>query len=73
MSGKGDKPRPIPDRKRYEENWDKIFGKKKGDMANVGWVTDKNSLTSKIYQPDHFGYITTNITPKGKIQHYIEK
>lgn len=28
MSGKGDKPRPIPDRKQYEDNWDAIFGKK---------------------------------------------
>ena len=26
--GKGDKPRPIPDPKKFEENWDKIFGKK---------------------------------------------
>ena len=26
--GKGSAPRPIPDRKRFEENWDKIFGKK---------------------------------------------
>jgi len=28
MSGKGSKPRPIPDPKKYEENWDRIFGKK---------------------------------------------
>jgi hypothetical protein len=27
--GKGSAPRPIPDRKKFEENWDKIFGKKK--------------------------------------------
>ena len=27
-NGKGDKPRPIPDRKQFEENWDKIFPKK---------------------------------------------
>ena len=26
--GKGDSPRPIPDRKKYEDNWDAIFGKK---------------------------------------------
>jgi hypothetical protein len=26
--GKGSAPRPIPDRKRFEENFDKIFGKK---------------------------------------------
>lgn len=26
--GKGDKPRPIPDRKKFEDNWDSIFKKK---------------------------------------------
>lgn len=26
---KGSAPRPIPDRKQFEDNWDKIFGKKK--------------------------------------------
>jgi hypothetical protein len=31
--GKGSKPRPIPDRKQYEENWDRIFGKKKQDES----------------------------------------
>jgi hypothetical protein len=30
MSGKGSKPRPFSvDRKTFESNWDKIFGKKK--------------------------------------------
>ena len=32
--GKGDKPRPIPDRKKFEDNWDSIFkpkGKKPDD------------------------------------------
>ena len=27
--GKGSKPRPIPNRKQFEKNWDKIFMKKK--------------------------------------------
>ena len=27
--GKGSKARPIPDRKQFEDNWDKIFGSKK--------------------------------------------
>lgn len=26
--GKGSTPRPINDRKQFDENWDKIFGKK---------------------------------------------
>lgn len=28
MSGKGSAPRPIPDRKSYEDNWERTFGKK---------------------------------------------
>ena len=27
--GKGDRPRPIPDRKKFEKNWDAIFKKPK--------------------------------------------
>ena len=26
--GKGHKPRPVPDRKKFEDNWDAIFKKK---------------------------------------------
>ena len=29
MSGKGSKPRPVTDRKKFEANCDKIFGSKK--------------------------------------------
>jgi hypothetical protein len=29
MSGKGDRPRPMKDRKKFEENFDRIFGKRK--------------------------------------------
>ncbi len=29
--GKGSKQRPIQDRKQFEDNWDKIFGKKDKD------------------------------------------
>ena len=25
---KGSAPRPIPDRKKFDKNWDRIFGKK---------------------------------------------
>ena len=31
--GKGSTPRPIPNRKEYEENWDRIFGKKKPEPS----------------------------------------
>ena len=29
--GKGSAPRPIPNRKQFEENFDRIFGKKPQD------------------------------------------
>ena len=29
MSGKGDKPRPMKDRKKFEENFDRIFNQRK--------------------------------------------
>ena len=38
IMGKGSSPRPIPDPKKFEENWDKIFGKKD---ANKPEHTDK--------------------------------
>ena len=28
MTGKGSTPRPIPDRKKYESEFDRIFGKR---------------------------------------------
>lgn len=35
MSGKGSRPRPFTvDRKTFEDNWDKIFGKKKIKSKN---------------------------------------
>lgn len=33
--GKGSAPRPIPDRKKFEENWDRIFGKKGKDESST--------------------------------------
>lgn len=30
QNGKGSVPRPLPDRKTFEKNWDKIFNTKKG-------------------------------------------
>jgi len=26
--GKGDKPRPLPDKEKFDKNWESIFGKK---------------------------------------------
>lgn len=30
MAGKGSRPRPV-DKKKFDENWDRIFGKKKDE------------------------------------------
>ena len=38
--GKGSSPRPIPNRKQFEDNWDKIFGKKKEKDGNKSDTTD---------------------------------
>lgn len=41
--GKGDKARPV-DRSKYENNWDKIFGKKEAPVAmpmpDESWLDD---------------------------------
>jgi hypothetical protein len=33
--GKGSSPRPIPNQKQFEDNWDKIFGKKENNGRDV--------------------------------------
>lgn len=33
--GKGDSPRPIPDREKFESNWDNIFKKKEKNGNEV--------------------------------------
>lgn len=35
--GKGDKPRPINDRKKFEENFDRIFRKKDEEDNTFRW------------------------------------
>lgn len=46
MSGKGSSPRPIPNREQYEDNFDRIFGKKKEpeyvkcEQCGTYWETD---------------------------------
>lgn len=43
MSGKGSKPRPFSvDRKTFESNWEKIFGKQSKKKT-----TEKNSKNQK--------------------------
>jgi len=34
-NGKGSKPRPIKDLKKYNENWDQIFSKKSKKVLEV--------------------------------------
>ena len=44
-AGKGDVPRPINDRKKFEDNWDSIFRKKekKSDEGRVAEVVEKTT------------------------------
>lgn len=34
--GKGDRPRPIADKRRYDENYERIFGDSKKESTNNG-------------------------------------
>ena len=45
MSGKGSSPRPFSvDRKTFESNWDKIFGKKKDKSKNKKLAKQKDTI-----------------------------
>lgn len=39
--GKGDSPRPIPNRERFESNWENIFRKKSNDTATTATGEEK--------------------------------
>ena len=45
-AGKGSKQRPIEDKKKFEDNWDRIFGKKDSDKTN-GSNSSKGEPTCK--------------------------
>jgi hypothetical protein len=34
MSGKGSRPRPIPNQTSFKDNWDKIFGNKEKETKS---------------------------------------
>lgn len=46
--GKGSYPRPIPNRKQFEENWDKIFGKKKRPCEDHEWKFRDDSFSHEF-------------------------
>lgn len=45
--GKGSKPRPISDRKQFEDNWDRIFNKKNQDNENKSNEVKDNGRTNQ--------------------------
>ena len=48
MSGKGSRPRPIPNRDKFDEAWDNIFGSKsktKKDSKASGLNKEKEKRT----------------------------
>jgi hypothetical protein len=32
--GKGDKPRPMPNKEQFDKNWESVFGKKQETLKN---------------------------------------
>jgi hypothetical protein len=49
MSGKGSSPRPFSvDRKKFEENWDRIFNKKQEPSDEYLDVYNEERLVSKF-------------------------
>jgi hypothetical protein len=47
MSGKGSAPRKGANQKAYEDNWEKIFGKKDKDKKEAPVKQDKDSATKR--------------------------
>ena len=48
MAGKGSKPRPLSvDRKKFDENWDRIFNKKQEPTSESLDVYNEERLVSK--------------------------
>ena len=41
QAGKGSKFRPVEDQKKYDENWEKCFGKKKTKRSTQSKKTTK--------------------------------
>lgn len=46
-NGKGDTPRPIQDREKFDSNWDSIFGKKKHDEVERNNTMPDRDSTDK--------------------------
>ena len=48
--GKGDVPRPIKDRKQFENNWESIFGKNKTieDFVDEAMKEEYSKITEEI-------------------------
>lgn len=49
--GKGDSPRPIPDREKFESNWDNIFGKKNESNKTPPTTNDDESDVASGVRP----------------------
>ena len=45
--GKGSNPRPIRDRKQFEDNWDKIFSKK-SEKSDKSLISNEKKVEKKV-------------------------
>lgn len=48
QNGKGSKPRPIPNRAKFESNWDLIFGKKESANTNAESEESPHDLPDRL-------------------------
>ena len=52
--GKGSKPRPIKNQEQFEENWDKIFGRKKIPKHGATQIhKDKTKVLPRDYKDNN--------------------
>ncbi len=45
QGGKGSDPRPITDKKKFDENWDRIFGKKEQEQKLISGIYESTQFT----------------------------
>jgi hypothetical protein len=45
QGGKGSDPRPIADKKKFDENWDRIFGKKDQEQKLISGIYESAQFT----------------------------
>lgn len=50
--GKGSNPRPVEDRKQFEDNWDRIFGRTTAKIHQDGLSPDSDDIEKDTSQEE---------------------